>query len=275
MNGTGHRRDNAEGVPVYFVFHKSLQRYKKSNIVAKQISPLTLNFAGNMTTTSKKRSFLTGDFNLNAFGKKLVLSKKAFFYTSFFVVLAAAFYLALITFNPQIGKKNIPPISFVRPFSFTNQDGEKITEKNVAGKVYVAEYFFTTCKGICPKMNNNMKGVYERFKNDNNFLILSHTCDPETDSASQLKKYADSMGVNTRQWIFLTGRKDSLYTMARISYTIDDPANNLKSIDDDFLHTQFWALVDRNGDVRKIYDGLKGSEVKQLIRDAGKLLKKK
>ena len=228
-----------------------------------------------MTTISKKGSFLKGDFELKAFGNRLNISKKTFFYTSFFIVLAVGFYLVLIAFNPGIGKKNIPPISFVRPFSFSNQDGKKITEKDVEGKVYVAEYFFTTCKGICPKMNNNMRLVYERFKNDNNFLILSHTCDPETDSAARLKKYADSMSVNTRQWIFLTGRKDSLYTMARISYTIDDPANNLKNIDDDFLHTQFWALVDRNGDVRKIYDGLKGSEVRQLIKDAVRLLKEK
>ncbi len=228
-----------------------------------------------MNSISKKGSFLKGDFKLKVFGSKLVISKKAFFYSSFFIVLAIGFYLVLIAFDPGIGKKNIPPVSFVRPFSFLNQDGEKITEKEMSGKVYVAEYFFTTCKGICPKMNNNMRLVYERFKNNNEFLILSHTCDPETDSAAQLKKYADSMAVNTSQWIFLTGRKDSLYTMARISYTIDDPANNLKSIDDDFLHTQFWALVDRNGDVRKIYDGLKGTEVRQLIRDAERLLKEK
>ena len=83
------------------------------------------------------------------------------------------------------------------------------------------------------------------------------------------------MSVDTRKWIFLTGRKDSLYNMARVSYTIDDPANNLKSLEDDFLHTQFWALVDRNGDVRKIYDGLRESEVNMLIRDARKLLAEK
>ncbi len=228
-----------------------------------------------MTTISKKGSFLKGDFELKAFGERLIISKKTFFYTGFFIALAILFYLTLITINPLIGKKTMPPISFIKSFSFTNQDGKKITEKDVAGKVFVAEYFFTTCKGICPKMNNNMKLVYEHFKNDNNFLILSHTCNPGTDSVAQLKKYADSMGVNTSRWIFLTGRKDSLYTMARISYTIDDPANNLKSIDDDFLHTQFWALVDRNGDVRKIYDGLKGSEVRQLMSDAERLLKER
>jgi protein SCO1/2 len=120
-----------------------------------------------------------------------------------------------------------------------------------------------------------MKLVYEGLKDENDFLILSHTCQPETDSVAQLKKYADSLNVNTRRWIFLTGRKDSLYNMARVSYVIDDPANNLKSIDDDFLHSQLWALVDRNGDVRKIYDGLKPSEARKLIRDAKKLLEEK
>jgi protein SCO1/2 len=96
---------------------------------------------------------------------------------------------------------------------------------------------------------------------------------PEVDSVPVLKKYSDSLGVNTSRWIFLTGRKDSLYKMARISYTIDDPANNLKNIDDDFLHTQFWALVNKKGDVRKVYDGLKESEVQNLIRDIKHLLK--
>ena len=201
------------------------------------------------------------------------MSKKSWFYTGFFAVLVLVFYFILTQVIPGYSQKKSPPISYVRPFSFTNQDGQKVTEKDIAGKVFVAEYFFTTCKGICPRMNNNMKLVYEALKNENDFLILSHTCDPETDSVPVMKKYADSMGVNTSKWFFLTGRKDSLYNMARVSYTIDDPANNLKSIDDDFLHTQFWALVDRNGDVRKIYDGLKQTEVKELIADAQKLLK--
>jgi protein SCO1/2 len=83
------------------------------------------------------------------------------------------------------------------------------------------------------------------------------------------------MKVDTRKWIFLTGRKDSLYNAARVSYTIDDPANNLKNMDDQFIHSQFWALVNKKGDVIKIYDGLKESEVKSLIKAAGKLLKEK
>ena len=195
------------------------------------------------------------------------MSKKATFYSVFFVALIAIFYL---TVRPWIRRKDT--ISVVQPFAFINQDGKIVTDKDVEGKVYVAEYFFTTCRGICPRLNTNMKKVYERFKDEKDFVILSHTSDPETDSAQQLKKYADSLGVNTSKWMFLTGRKDSLYTMARISYTIDDPANNLRSIDDDFLHTQYWALVNRQGEVKKIYDGLKDSEIRAMIKEIEKTL---
>lgn len=123
-------------------------------------------------------------------------------------------------------------------------------------------------------MNQNMRQVYDKFKGEKDFLILSHTCDPDNDSVPIMKKYSDSMQVDTKQWVFLTGRKDSLYNMARISYTIDDPANNLTDIKDQFLHTQFWALVDRNGDVRKIYDGLKQREINLLLEDIAKELKR-
>lgn len=201
------------------------------------------------------------------------MSKKKIFYISFFVGLSLLFYFILTLIIPDFGKKQSPPISFVMPFAFTSQDNQKITEQDVAGKVYVAEYFFTHCEGICPRMNNNMRLVYEALKNDTNFLILSHTSDPDRDSVAQMKHYADSMKVDTKRWLFLTGRKDSLYNAARVSYTIDDPANNLKKIEDQFIHSQFWALVDKNGDVRKIYDGLKESEVKKLISDARRLLK--
>ena len=195
------------------------------------------------------------------------MSRKATFYSVFFVALITIFFL---TVRPWIKRKDT--ISVVQPFAFINQDGKIVTDKDVEGKVYVAEYFFTTCRGICPRLNTNMKKVYERFKDEKDFVILSHTSDPETDSAQQLKKYADSLGVNTSKWMFLTGRKDSLYTMARISYSIDDPANNLRNIDDDFLHTQYLALVNRQGEVKKIYDGLKDSEIRAMIKEIEKTL---
>lgn len=201
------------------------------------------------------------------------MSKKNWVYIGFFTALVVTFYFVLTALIPDFGKRKVPPVSYIRPFSFIDQDGNRFTEKSVAGKVYVAEYFFTTCKSICPIMNTNMRKVFDQFKNEKDFLILSHSSTPEIDSAPVLKRYADSLGVSSANWIFLTGRKDSLYQMARVSYVIDDPNNNVVNINDDFLHTQFWALVDKKGDVRKIYDGLKGSEVNALIADIKKLLK--
>ena len=203
------------------------------------------------------------------------MSRKGIFYIVFFILVATGFYFVISSIIPGYSDRKLEPISRVGPFNFTNQDGKSFTNKDVAGKIYVVEYFFTTCPGICPMMNDNMKQVYEKYKDNPDFLILSHTCDPKTDSAAKLKRYADSMGVNTNQWVFLTGRKDSLYNMARLSYTIDDPANNFTSIEDDFLHTQFWALVSRNGDVLKIYDGLKQKEISKLIKDIAKELQEK
>jgi protein SCO1 len=201
------------------------------------------------------------------------MKKNPLLYLIFFGVLFLIFFFVLTKVIPGFASPNLPPISYVQPFSFTDQDGKTFTDKNVSGKVYVAEYFFTTCKGICPRLNNNMRKVYERFKNENNFFILSHTCNPETDSVPRLKHYSDSMGITTTRWVFLTGRKDSLYNQARISYRIDDPKNNLTTIEDDFLHTQFFALVNKKGEVKKIYDGLKQSEVDDMMDDIDQLLK--
>ena len=200
------------------------------------------------------------------------MSKKRLFYVAFFILLFIGFVAIMSFLIPGFTKKSIPPIGEVKPFSFVNQDGKTINESIFNNKVVAVEYFFTTCKGICPRMNNNLKKVYEAYKDEKDFLILSHTCDPATDSAAQLKKYADSLGVDTNRWMFLTGRKDSLYYMARFAYMIDDPANNLQNIDDDFLHTQFIALVNKQGKVVKIYDALKQSELSEMQKEIRKLL---
>jgi protein SCO1/2 len=201
------------------------------------------------------------------------MKRKPILYLIFFSALFLIFFFILTKVIPGFASPKVPPISYVQPFSFTDQDGNRFTDKNTAGKVYVAEYFFTTCKGICPRLNTNMRKVYERFKNEENFLILSHTCNPETDSFPRLRRYADSMGVSANRWIFLTGKKDSLYNQARVSYRIDDPKNNLTTIEDDFLHTQFFALVNKKGEVKQIYDGLKQSEVEDMMVDIDRLLK--
>lgn len=203
------------------------------------------------------------------------INRKIIFYCVFFIVLVGGFLFALTKIIPGFGDVKLPVISYVEPFSFTNQEGNEISEKDVNGKVYVAEYFFTTCKGICPKMNANMKRIYEAFNKEKNFLILSHTVDPDVDSVGRLKKYADSIGISSTSWHLLTGRKDSLYHAARVSYVLDDPKNNNSKIEEQFIHTQFFALVDKNGRVRKIYDGLKKDEIAELTRDISKLLKEK
>lgn len=202
------------------------------------------------------------------------MSKKHIFYIAFFALLFIGFFVVMSFLVPSFTNPRVPPIGLVKPFSFVSQDGKTITEKDMVNKVVAVEYFFTTCKGICPRMNNNLRKIHEAYKDEKDFLILSHTCDPETDSVPRLKQYADSMKVNTAQWMFLTGRKDSLYYMARHAYKIDDPGNNLNRIEDDFLHTQFIALVNKKGEVVKIYDGLKPSELDDMEDEVGRLLKK-
>ena len=201
------------------------------------------------------------------------MSRKRIFYTVFFAVILIGFFAFISYAIPGFAKPKMPPISVVQPFAFINQDGKHFTEKDIEGKVVAVNFFFTTCTGICPKMTNNLLPVYEKYKNEPEFLILSHTCDPERDSVSVLKHYADSLKVDTNKWVFLTGRKDSLYTAARHSYKIDDPGNFVQKIEDDFLHTQFTALVNKKGEVVKIYDGIKPSEMKEMEADVAKLLK--
>ena len=203
------------------------------------------------------------------------MSKKSLFFILFFVILFAGFYFVLTRIIPGYGEVSFPVLSSVKPFSFENQNGQRITNRNVSGKVYVAEYFFTTCKGICPKMNTNLHLVYDKFKDDSDFMILSHTVDPETDSVGRLKIYSDSLAVNASHWLFLTGTKDSLYKAARESYLLDDPKNNNQDISAQFIHTQFFALVDKNGQVRKIFDGLKHDEISSMEEGISQLLKEK
>ena len=204
----------------------------------------------------------------------LNMKKKLWWYIGFFVVLFAGFYLFLYS-TIDFSKSHLPVISNVKPFHFVRQDGKTISERDVEGRVYVAEYFFTTCQGICPKMNTNMKNVFEQFKDNKDFLILSHTVDPTNDSVARLNHYADSLGVNGKNWWFLYGPKADLYKTARESYLLDDPKNNGDNIAEQFIHTQFFALVDKNGQVRGIYDGLKKDELKKMDTDIRDLLKEK
>src|SRR5215203_504891 len=133
----------------------------------------------------------------------MTMRKKWLFYLVFFTLLVVGFYFTIARVIPGYADKKSQSLNYVQPFTFTNQDGEQVTQRDVLGKVYVAEYFFTTCPSICPIMNANMKKIYEVYKDDPDFVILSHTCDPDNDNVTRLKQYADSLKVNTRKWIFL------------------------------------------------------------------------
>lgn len=201
------------------------------------------------------------------------MTKKRILYILFFAVLVFGFYAFLMAMLPQFAKPKVPIVGNIQPFSFVNQDGQELTEKSIAGKVAAVNFFFTTCRSVCPKMATNLQPIYNRYKSNPDFVILSHTSDPARDSVPVLKRYSDSLKVSGGNWHFLTGRKDSLYSAARHSYKIDDPANFVQNIEDDFLHTQFIALVNKKGEVVKIYDGIKPSEMKEMEKDIDNLLK--
>ena len=199
------------------------------------------------------------------------MKKKLLWLGGFFILLMAAFYFFLFA-GTDYYKAKLPVLNYVQNFSFTDQDGKQLTQRNVEGKVYVTEYFFTTCKGICPKMNANMKTIYDQYKSEPDFAIISHTCMPETDSVPLMKAYAQKMGAGSK-WHFVTGNKDSLYKMARESYLLDNEKNNSMNIKDQFIHTQFFAVIDKEGRVRGVYDGLKKDELDKLTRDIKDLLR--
>jgi protein SCO1 len=192
----------------------------------------------------------------------------------FFVVLTLGF-MAILAFTNggEMLKKRYKTLSTVEPFRFTNQDGQIITEATIDGKVAVVEFFFTTCTTICPPMNTTMKGIYEMYKNEPDFLILSHTSDPRNDSVPRMKRYADSIGANSKNWMFLTGRKDSLYYAARKSYSLDDQNAVVADPETDFIHTQLFALVNRKGEIKKkVYDSSIPAEVEELKAEIKKAL---
>lgn len=160
----------------------------------------------------------------------------------------------------------------VKAFHFTDQDSNAVTEKTVTGKVYVADFFFTSCPTICPKMKQQMLRVQEAFANEDGLVILSHSIDPERDSVGRLKNYADKLGVKSDKWHMLTGERDSIYGMAR-HYMI--AAQEDKLAPGGFAHSGAFLLVDRERFIRGIYDGTSPEEVDDLIKDIEWLLTEK
>tara|TARA_B100001059_G_scaffold90640_1_gene89380 strand:+ start:8667 stop:9389 length:723 start_codon:yes stop_codon:yes gene_type:complete len=150
-------------------------------------------------------------------------------------------------------------------FNLVNQNGNNISQEFYHNKIYVADFFFTTCPSICPIMTNNMLKVQEKIKNDPNVLIVSFSVDPKTDSVAQLKKYAKEKGVDDLKWNLLTGDKKQIYDLARKSFFVAEIDKDSDS--NDIIHTENFVLVDPEKRIRGFYDGTNMDEIKNLISD--------
>ena len=161
-------------------------------------------------------------------------------------------------------------------FEFINHNGERINSKQLEGKIWVVEYFFATCLGICPIMNEQMMRIQAAYKNDSNVVLLSFTVDPEKDSVMALKDYAISHGAIDGKWHFFTGDKKDLYELARKSFFVLKPAEakNLGDAGSDFIHTNNFVLLDQKKRIRGYYDGTNAEEVSELIEDISALRNK-
>ncbi len=158
----------------------------------------------------------------------------------------------------------------ISDFNLINQNGDTITQAFYDDKIYVADFFFTTCQSICPIMTKNMKKVQDKLINDKEILLLSHSVTPEIDSIEQLKRYAIANQINDDKWNLVTGDRKQIYNLARKSYLAveDNPVREY-----DMIHTENFMLIDKKKQIRGFYDGTLASEISRLLDDI-EILKK-
>lgn len=157
-------------------------------------------------------------------------------------------------------------IHTIAPFSFTNQHGETVSQSDLDGKIYVADFFFTECTGICPKMAHNFAKVQEAFLDDPRVMLLSHSVLPSSDSVPRLNAYADATGAVKDKWHMVTGDVEEIYKIARVSYFAEE-AKGIAKAPDEFLHTENFILIDQKRRIRGIYNGTLEVDVTRLIED--------
>ncbi|CAM3728124.1 SCO family protein [Pontibacter korlensis] len=157
-------------------------------------------------------------------------------------------------------------------FAFVNQDSQRVSQETVAGKVYVTDFFFTSCPTICPKMKSQMLRVYEAYKDNPNVVLLSHSIDPAHDTVAVLKDYADRLGIKTAKWHLLTGDKESIYNIAG-NYLA--AAKEDESAEGGFSHSGDFFLIDQQRRIRGHYNGTDPASVDKLIQDIPLLLNDK
>ena len=158
----------------------------------------------------------------------------------------------------------------IADFRLINQNGDIITQETYKDKIYVADFFFTTCQTICPIMTNQMHRIQEEIKNDDEVMLLSHSVTPEIDTVAQLKRYAIEKGVNDSKWNLVTGDRKQIYDLARKSYLV---VKNDDSEDYGMVHTENFALIDKKRQIRGIYNGISPTSVDSLLQDIKRLKK--
>lgn len=174
--------------------------------------------------------------------------------------------------NPNtVNGKQVYPV--VKPFSFTNQDSITVTNQNFRNKIYIADFMFLNCPTICPKMTMEMKRVYDVFKDNPQVMFLSHTIDPKNDSIQRLRQYAENMGVKADKWCFVTGNRDSIYSIATDSYYAT--AYSDKAAPGGYVHSGGLLLIDKDQHIRGVYDGTDPNDTNRLIAELNLLLEEK
>lgn len=170
--------------------------------------------------------------------------------------------------NPELVDSTVQHLGYnhtIEDFSFTNQNGKTITQEDYKDKIYVADFFFTTCPTICPKMTNNMVWLQNQIKDNDNVKLVSFSVTPDIDSVPVLKKYAEEKGVMDSKWNLLTGNKKDIYFLARKSYLVVKTGSPEEMYD--MVHTENFVLVDQKKRIRGFYDGTNIEEVKKLLED--------
>lgn len=156
-------------------------------------------------------------------------------------------------------------IHTIAPFNFTNQNGEKVSNSTFKDKICVADFFFTTCPSICPTLAKNMSILQEKYKNDDDILLLSHSVMPWVDTVEKIEEYAETNNVIDNKWHMVTGNKDEIYSLARTSYFSDEDFKKTKD-ESEFIHTENFILVDKKGRIRGVYNGTLTLDVQRLQR---------
>lgn len=233
-----------------------------------------------LTISTEKAGFFV--FLPKSFSMKSIFIKYRLFLGVFFALSAVILYLFYAALKPS---KTLPiynpadvnpelvdsTVQYIRKyhtiadFSFVNQNGKTITQKDYEGKIYVADFFFTTCGSICPKMTTNLTEVQKAIINNPKVMLLSHTVFPEVDNVPVLKAYAIKNGVDDSKWNLVTGDKKEIYTMARKSYLAVKMGKPSELYD--MVHTENFVLVDAKRRVRGFYDGTKEEDIQKLITD--------